>query len=378
MAKYDLVVPTLFGMEAVAAREIHELGYETATEDGRVIFKGDDEAICRCNLWIRSGERVLIMAGRFEATTYDDLFEKTKVIPWHELIPGDGNFSVNGHSLNSKLYSVRDLQSIIQKAVVESMKRKYPDTEWFDGRNGVYKIEFLLLKNIMTLMIDTTGDALHKRGYRETAGEAPLRESLAAAMVMLSYWKSARPFLDPFCGSGTIPIEAAMIGANIAPGLNRRFVCEDWCTLPTKYWNDARKEARESEKRDVMMQIEGSDVDGSMIELAIACAKKAGVNKYIRFDRRDIKNIAPRGEYGSIICNPPYGLKILDLEEAETIYAEMGKVFRKLPTWSVYVLTPDEKFEELYGKKAAKKRKLYNGKIKCDLYQYPGPKPPYV
>ncbi|MCR4431847.1 MAG: class I SAM-dependent RNA methyltransferase [Tepidanaerobacteraceae bacterium] len=375
MTEIELVAPTLFGIESLAAREIKRLGYtDTFAEDGRVTFKGDEAAICRANLWLRTTERVLVKVGEFKATTFDELFEGTKALPWDEWIPGEAAFPVKGYSLKSKLFSVPDCQSIVKKAVVEKLKKKYKKN-WFEEKGPLYRIQFSLMKDRVTLMIDTSGEGLHKRGYRALSNEAPLRETLASAMVQLSGWRYDRPLLDPFCGSGTIPIEAALIGANIAPGIEREFTAEKWPNIPKKLWWDARKEAHESEVKDVKLQIYGSDIDEKAVKLSRDNARKANVDQYITFEKKDVRNINPPGDYGCIICNPPYGERLGELKEVERLYRDMGHMFKKLDTWSYYILTSHEGFERLFGRKADKNRKLYNGMMKCYYYQYFGPRP---
>ncbi|NLU10505.1 MAG: class I SAM-dependent RNA methyltransferase [Tepidanaerobacter acetatoxydans] len=373
MTPIKLIAPTLFGIESVTANELKRLGYSNVTvEDGRVTFIGDKQAICRSNLWIRSAERILVKIGEFSATTYDELFENTKSLPWDEWIPEDGAFPVKGYSLKSKLYSVPDCQSIIKKAVVEKLKNKYKKS-WFDETGPLYQIQFSLMKDKVTLMIDTSGPGLHKRGYREKANIAPLRETLAAAMILLSRWRSDRPLLDPFCGSGTIPIEAALIGANIAPGLDREFVSQGWPQIPKKMWWDARNEAHSLIKKE-KLEIRGSDIDKESVKLSKENAYKANVDEYITFENVAVKAIKPFGDYGCIICNPPYGERMGEKHEVEQIYKQMGKAFKQFDTWSKYILTPHEDFQNHFGKIADKNRKLYNGMIKCYYYQYFGPR----
>ncbi|AEE91214.1 putative RNA methyltransferase YpsC [Tepidanaerobacter acetatoxydans Re1] len=373
MTPIKLIAPTLFGIESVTANELRRLGYSNVTvEDGRVTFIGDKQAICRSNLWIRSAERILVKIGEFSATTYDELFENTKSLPWDEWIPEDGAFPVKGYSLKSKLYSVPDCQSIIKKAVVEKLKNKYKKS-WFDETGPLYQIQFSLMKDKVTLMIDTSGPGLHKRGYREKANIAPLRETLAAAMILLSRWKTDRPLLDPFCGSGTIPIEAALIGANIAPGLDREFVSQSWPQIPKKIWWDARNEAHSLIKKE-KLEIRGSDIDKESVKLSKENAYKANVDEYITFENVAVKDIKPFGDYGCIICNPPYGERMGEKHEVEQIYKQMEKAFKQFDTWSQYILTPHEDFQNHFGKIADKNRKLYNGMIKCYYYQYFGPR----
>jgi putative N6-adenine-specific DNA methylase len=375
MSQLELICPVLFGLEAITANEIRALGYETtAVEDGRVTFLGDELAICRANLWLRTAERVLVKIGEFEALSYDDLFENTKALPWADWIPKDARFPVKGYSLKSKLYSVPDCQSIIKKAVVEKLKDTY-NQSWFEEKGELYQIQFALMKDKCVVMLDTSGEGLHKRGYREKANEAPLRETLAAAMIMISFWKPDKAFIDPFCGSGTIPIEAALIGANIAPGLEREFSAEKWNRVDKKLWWETRKEAHGKLRNDIQLNIFGTDIDSRSISLARANASIAGVNEYIKFNRMDVIDLKSDEKYGCIICNPPYGERLGEVREAESLYRQMGKIFNKLDTWSHYIISSHEEFERFFGKRASKKRKLYNGMIKCDYYQYFGPKP---
>ncbi|HHV18687.1 MAG TPA: class I SAM-dependent RNA methyltransferase [Thermoanaerobacterales bacterium] len=374
MAQIKLIAPTLLGIEAVTAKELKRLGYNNVkVENGRVSFMGDERAICRSNLWIRTAERILINVGEFSATTYDELFEKTKALPWDEWIPENGAFPVKGYSLKSKLYSVPDCQAIIKKAVVEKLKGKYKRT-WFNEDGSLYQLQFSMMKDKVTLMIDTSGQGLHKRGYREKSNIAPLRETLAAAMIMLSKWRSDRSLLDPFCGSGTIPIEAALIGANIAPGMDREFVSESWPNIPKKLWWDARNEAH-SVINNNKLEIAGSDIDKHTVKLSRENAYKANVDEYIVFKNMALKNINPFGNYGCIICNPPYGERMGEVREVEQLYKQMGEVFKRFDTWSKYILTPHKDFQKLFGKISDKNRKLYNGMIKCYYYQYFGPQP---
>lgn len=376
MALIELIATATFGLEAVVAREVQKLGYEDVkVENARVNFKAGTEAICRTNLWLRSADRVLIKIGEFPATTFEELFEKTKALPWADWIPEDGNFPVEGKSVKSTLYSVPDCQAIVKKAVVESMKTRYR-RQWFDENGPRYTIEIALLKDMATLTIDTSGAGLHKRGYRKLASIAPLKETLAAAMVNLSYWNPDRLLLDPFCGSGTIPIEAALIGLNIAPGLNREFAAEKWPIIPGKFWQTARQEARNLVRDDIKLEIRGTDVNNEVLSMARYHAKEAGVEKHIHWQQMPLAEVRTKQKYGCVICNPPYGERLEEQNTVESLYREMGQVFRPLDTWSFYVLTANQGFERLFGRKADKKRKLYNGRIECHYYQYYGPRPP--
>lgn len=371
----ELIAVTLFGLESLVAKEIRDLGYETIkVEDGRVTFEGDETAICEANLWLRTAERVLIKVGEFEATSFDMLFEKTKALPWSDWLPENAAFPVKGYSLKSDLFSVPDCQGIIKKAIVEKMKQRY-NKDWFDEKGPCYQVQFSLLKNKAVLMIDTSGEGLHKRGYRKKANAAPLRETLAAGLVNLSVWKPGKAFIDPFCGSGTIAIEAALIGANIAPGLLRNFAAQRWEHIPKGLWKDIRKEAYEKINYDHEFKVLGCDIDKDALALARHNAQLAQVEEYVSFEQKDAANIHSNEKYGCIICNPPYGERLGEKSAAESIYRKMGKTFSHIDTWSYYILTSHEEFENHFGKRASKKRKLYNGMIKCNLYQYFGPKP---
>ncbi len=376
MAKIELTATATFGLEAVVARELKALGYENQrTENGKVTFTGNEQAICRANLWLRSADRVLVKMGEFKALSFEELFQQTKALPWEQWLPAEACFPVKGKSVKSQLYSVPDCQAIVKKAVVEKLKETYC-REWFEETGPVYTIEVAILKDVVTLTIDTTGPGLHKRGYRKLSAEAPLKETLAAAMVSLSRWQPERTLIDPFCGSGTIPIEAALIGQNIAPGLNRDFAAEKWPNLPTRYWEEAREEARDLAEYDRPLRIIGSDIDKNVLSLARYHARQARVDGQIHFQRQPVKDLSSKFKYGYIICNPPYGERLGEKKEVEHLYREMGKVFKELGTWSFYVLTANENFEKLFGRQADKKRKLYNGRIKVDFYQFFGPRPP--
>ncbi|HHY24917.1 MAG TPA: class I SAM-dependent RNA methyltransferase [Clostridiaceae bacterium] len=376
MKKLELIATSAFGIEAVVARELKKLGYtEQAVENGKVTFTGDYEAICRSNIWLRSSERVLIKVGEFKALTFDELFEGTKALPWEEWIPEDGEFPVEGKSIDSKLASVPDCQAIVKKAIVERLKKTYR-REWFNETGPKYRIEVGLLKDTATLTIDTSGAGLHKRGYRELVGEAPLKETMACAMLLISWWKEDRVLIDPFCGSGTIPIEAAMIAKNIAPGLKRSFAAESWGNIPINLWKNAREEAIDLIKRDQVVRIQGTDIDEKAISLARYHAKQAEVDEFIHLQCMPVSKISSRYKYGFIICNPPYGERSGEIMDVEKLYTEMGEIFKKFDTWSFYILTSHPKFEKLFGRKANKKRKLYNGRIMCNYFQFFGPPPP--
>jgi len=377
MAKFQLIATSAFGIESVVGRELKKLGYnDQLVENGKVTFAGDELAICRSNLWLRSADRVLVKIGEFTALTFEELFEKTKALPWEDWLSEDAEFPVEGKSVNSRLFSVSDCQAIVKKAIVERLKTKY-NRSWFEEDGPLFRIEVALLKDVATLTIDTTGPGLHKRGYRKLVGGAPIKETLAAAMVMISRWNPDRVLIDPFCGSGTIPVEAALIGKNIAPGLKREFSAEDWTgIIPPYLWKQAREEALDSINRKRELRIRGSDIDEEAISLARYHAREAGVDSDIHFQRMDVSEISSRYKYGFIICNPPYGERLGETKNIEKLYKEMGRTFKKLDTWSYYIITSYPGFERLFGRKADKKRKLYNGNILCYYYQFFGPPPP--
>jgi len=376
MSRIQLIATSAFGIEAVVGRELKKLGYtDQFIENGKVTFSGDEEAICRTNLWLRTADRILIKMGEFKALTFEELFEQTKALPWHEWIPENAEFPVEGKSVKSKLFSVSDCQAIVKKAIVEKLKQKYK-REWFDETGPRYRIEVSLLKDVATLTIDTSGPGLHKRGYRKLVGGAPLKETLASAMILISRWNKDRVLIDPFCGSGTIPIEAALIGHNIAPGLNREFAAENWPNIPRQMWQEARDEARDLAEFDRELRIHGYDIDEEAMSIARYHARQAGVEKSLHLQRMDMADISSRFKYGFIICNPPYGERLGEMKEIERLYRKMGTVFQELDTWSYYILTSHPDFERLFGRKADKKRKLYNGRIQCYYYQYFGPPPP--
>ena len=375
-----LIASTTFGLEAVVSRELKQLGYDQqTTEDGKVAFEADAAAIARTNLWLRSAERVLVQVGQFEAFDFGELFDRTIELPWEDWLPENAYFPVRGKSVRSQLHSVPDCQAIVKKAIVERLKRKYHKV-WFQENGPNYTVEVALLKDRATLTIDTSGSGLHKRGYRKLVGEAPLKETLAAAMIQLSYWNPGRMLLDPFCGSGTIPIEAAMIGRNIAPGLRREFAAEAWPIVPHEVWKQARTEARDLIRPKLDAPIVGSDLDPNAIKLAKHHASEAGVAADMRFENRDFAQISGPDllPYGCLIANPPYGERLGELDEAEALYARLGTFCNRLNAWSVYVLTSHKEFERLYGKGSDRRRKLFNGRIECIYYQFQGPKPPRV
>lgn len=376
MSHIELIATAPMGLEAVVAREVRDLGYTDVTvENGRVLFRGDELAICRANLWLRTADRVLVRMGQFEARTFDELFEGTKSLPWPDWIPEDAEFPVEGRSHKSQLSSVPACQGIVKKAIVEKMKLRY-GTEWFAETGARYVIEVALLNDVATLTLDTTGPGLHKRGYRKLVTEAPLKETMAAALVLLSRWRAERPLYDPFCGSGTIPIEAAMIGWNIAPGLRRSFNSDAWGAIPRELWEKAREEAFDAVRDDVPLDIVGSDIDGSAIDVALAAAKAAGLAKELHLRVEPVAKARPRGDYGCLITNPPYGERLGDQKEVELALRQLGSVTAHLPTWSVFVLSPSKQLEHYIGRKTDKKRKLFNGRIECNYYQYLGQLPP--
>lgn len=378
MVNYNLIAPCHFGMEAVLKREIQNLGYEiTQVEDGKVTFSGDEAAICRANMFLRTTERILIKVGSFQATTFDELFEKTKALPWEEFIPQDGRFWVTkATSIKSKLFSPSDIQSIMKKAMVDRLKSKY-NINWFSEDGSEFPVRVTIHKDIVTIGLDTSGESLHKRGYRQATVKAPITETLAAALIMLTPWKWDRILVDPFCGSGTFPIEAAMIGANIAPGRNRSFSAEEWSHLiPRKCWYDAINEAEDLVRRDIKMDIQGYDIDAAAIRAAQENARLAEVEDLIHLQQRPVSELSHRKKYGFIITNPPYGRRLEEESEMPELYREIGEVFSSLDSWSYYIITAFEQAERYIGRKADKNRKIYNGMMKTYFYQYMGPKPP--
>lgn len=373
--KVTLIATTAMGLESIVAKEVKGLGYEDVTvENGRVRYEADLSAIPRSNLWLRSADRVKLVIGEFKATTFDDLFEQTKALQWEDYIPEDGAVPVIGKSVKSTLYSVRDCQSIVKKAIVERMRKMYGLASRIEESGPEHKVEIAIHKDHALLTMDTSGAGLHKRGYRTGQGEAPLKETMAAALVQLTNWNPNEPFVDPFCGSGTIPIEAALIGQNIAPGFNREFASESWDFIPYNLWEAAFNEAEEAANYDQELNITGLDVDGRMIKTAKANAIEAGLGDLITWKQMQVKDFNPKEKNGYIVGNPPYGERIGDKEEVEQMYKDFGLIMRDHPSWSVYVITSNEKFEKLYGLPATKRRKLYNGFIKIDYYQYFGKK----
>ena len=378
MDKMEWIAPCHFGLESVLKREITGLGYEvTQVEDGRVTFAGGIEAACRANIFLRTAERILLKVGSFRAETFEELFDRTRDIPWEEYIPDDGKFWIaKAASVKSRLFSPSDIQSIMKKAMVERMKSRYR-IQWFPESGASYPVRVFLMKDMVTVGLDTTGSSLHKRGYRPTAGKAPIAENLAAALIMLTPWNKDRILLDPFCGSGTIPIEAAMIAANIAPGMNRSFTAEEWQGLiPRKNWYDAADEAQDMIDDKIETDIQGYDADGGVLRTARQNSQAAGVDHLIHFQQREVRDMRHPKKYGFIITNPPYGERLEEKESLPGIYREFGEAFRGLDSWSAYMITSDEEADRYFGRKADKNRKIYNGMIRTYFYQFLGPKPP--
>ncbi len=378
MPRFELIATTTFGLESVVTRELEGLGYSgTRTLDGKVYFSGDERDIARCNMWLRSADRLLIKVGEFPAPDFGALFDRTVDLPWSELLPVDATFPVSGRSVQSRLHAVPAVQGCVKKAIVESLKKKYNRFR-FDETGAEFAIEVALLRDVATLTIDTSGEGLHKRGYREYAGPAPLRETMAAGLLQLSYWNRDRQFIDPFCGSGTLPIEAALIGRNMAPGSGRSFIAEDWPWMDRKMWKDVRMEARDLRQPRMTEPIQGFDHDPAAVRLSEKSAAEAGVSGDIQFRIQEISELRSSREYGVIVCNPPYGERMGSPEEVEAVYRELGRVCDSLPTWSFYVITSNTWFEKHFGRRAPRRRKLYNGRLECQFYQYMGPPPPRI
>lgn len=378
MNRYELIAPCHFGLEAVLKREIIDLGYDVSlVEDGRVTFIGDAEAVCRANIFLRTAERILIKVGSFHAETYEELFQGTKNIAWENFIPRDGRFWVTkAASIKSKLFSPSDIQSVMKKAMVERLKEIY-HIQWFEEDGEAFPIRVFLMKDQVTAALDTTGDSLHKRGYRKLTAKAPIAENLAAALLMLTPWKRDRILVDPFCGSGTFPIEAALMAANIAPGMNRSFQAEKWSHLiDGRQWYDASDEAREMISMDIDTDIQGYDIDDSMVSIARENARLAGVDKMIHFQKRGVDQLSHSKKYGFIVTNPPYGERIEEKKNLPVLYRTIGERYKALDSWSMYLITAYDQAESALGLKAAKNRKIYNGMMKTYFYQFPGPKPP--
>ncbi len=378
MKTFEFLAPCHFGLEAVLKREIQDLGYEISlVEDGRVSFRGDIQAICRANIFLRTAERVLLQTGRFRAETFDELFEKVKAIPWEEYIPADGKFWVTkATSVKSKLFSPSDIQSIVKKAIVERMKQHYGVT-WFPEDGAAYPVRITFLKDEAVIGLDTSGVSLHKRGYRRLTSKAPITETLAAALIMLTPWKGDRILVDPFCGCGTFPIEAAMMAANMAPGVNRSFAAEDWKNLIVrKSWYEAVTEANDLMDDTVATDIQGYDIDPDMVKAARENAKEAGVDHMIHFQARPVSELRHPKKYGFVITNPPYGERLEEKTALPGLYREIGEALGRLDSWSAYLITSYEDAERYIGRKADRNRKIYNGMLRTYFYQFIGPKPP--
>lgn len=376
MSQLELIATATFGLESLVADELRKLGYDkTQTENGKVTFSGDELAIARTNLWLRTAARVRVKVAEFTATTFDELFEKTKALTWSRFLPKNAEFPVEGRSVQSTLFSVSDCQAIVKKAVVESLRQDYK-LEWFPEDGPLMKIEVALLKDVVTLTIDTTGPGLHQRGYRALATGAPLKETLAAALVILARWYPDIAFMDPFCGSGTIPIEAALMGHNMAPGLKREFAAENWPWISKTIWEQARTEAKDlirPEKPDYLI---GTDIDDKALSIARHNARMAGVEDSIHFQQQEIKDVTTSKKYGKLVTNPPYGERFGEEDEVRQLYKELAQKKRELDTWSFYILTSYPGLEKALGGPATKRRKLYNGNLETQYYQYFGPRPP--
>ena len=378
MSRIELVAPCHFGLEAVLKREIQDLGYEILqVEDGKVTFCGDENAVCRANIFLRTAERILLKVGKLKAVTFDELFEQIKDLPWEDYIPSDGKFWVaKASSVKSRLFSPSDIQSIVKKAIVERLKNIY-HIEWFPETGAEYPIRISFMKDEALVCLDTTGLSSHKRGYRSMVSKAPIKETLAAALIMLTPWKKDRILVDPFCGSGTFPIEAAMIAANIAPGMNRSFTAEKWTNLlERKWWYQAVDEANDLVDDNIETDIQGYDIDGEIIKAARQNARDAGVEHLIHFQQRPLSQLSHPKKYGFLISNPPYGERLEEKSQLPGLYTEIGERFQNLDSWSMYLITSYEDAEKYIGRKADKNRKIYNGMLKTYFYQFSGPKPP--
>jgi len=376
MKQYELIATTTFGIEAICKRELVALGFEVVkTELGKVTFLSDKAGIARANLWLRSADRVLLKIGEFKALTFDELFDKTTALPWHEYISVDGKFTVNGKSVKSKLFSISDCQRIVKKSIVKNLEKKH-QVKWFPETGASYTVLVSLLKDVATLTIDTSGEALHKRGYRIKTVEAPIKETLAASMILLSYWNKERVLYDVFCGSGTLPIEAALIGRNIAPGLSRDFASKHWNFIGEQVWKEEKKKAFQAIDYDSEITIYASDINERNLAAAMENAEEAGVDDCIEFKVSDFKDLDLKNDYGIVISNPPYGERLDDDKSVRKLYNVLGDKFKKLDTWSKYFLTSFDEFEKEYRKDSDRKRKLYNGRLESWYYQYYGPRPP--
>ncbi|GAA0176832.1 class I SAM-dependent RNA methyltransferase [Clostridium sediminicola] len=376
MSNYELIATSAFGLESLVSKELKRLGFENLNvENGKVTYRSDEEGICKSNLWLRCADRVFIKLGEFKAFSFEELFQGVKGIDWQGILEEDGQIIVNAKSVKSQLFSLSDIQSISKKAIIEKLKLSYK-RELFEESGSKFPILISIFKDTVTVLLDTSGVALHKRGYRERGNEAPLKETLAAALVILSNWRYSTAFIDPCCGSGTIPIEAALIARNIAPGLNRKFACEKWEQITSpEVWKKVRKDAYEKIYYDKDFNIFGYDIDDRSIKIARENAEMAGVDDIIHFQERPVQEFGTQYKYGTIVTNPPYGERLSEKEDVEYLYKVMGKVFKNLETWSYHIITSNENFEKKFGKQATKNRKLYNGRIRCYYYQYIGPKP---
>lgn len=374
MSKIKLIATSAMGLESIVASEVRDLGYEPLVDNGKIIYEGELNAIAKSNLWLRVADRVKLVVGEGKVETFDELYEFTKQLPWEQFIPEDGEFPVIGKSHKSKLYSVSDCQSIVKKAIVDRLKLKHGIANKMPETGSLYRVEVALLKDQATLTIDTSGVGLHKRGYRTGQGDAPLKETLAAALIKLTNWRPDEPFIDPFCGSGTIPIEAALIGQNIAPGYNRDFASMEWDFMPWTVWENALDEAEDLAKYNQKLQISGSDIDHKMIEISKNNALEAGLSDLIDFKQMQMADLSIKQDVGYLVGNPPYGERLKDSDYVKYLYKTLGEVMSKHPGWSVYIMTAFKDFEKVYGKKATKRRKLFNGFIETQYYQYFGKK----
>lgn len=370
-----LVATSAFGLEAVVSRELKQLGYvDQSVEDGRVTFQGDINAICHSNLWLRSADRVLLSLGNFTALDFDDLFEEIRDLEWERWLPPSARFPVRASAVRSKINSPKNCQRMVKKAIAERLKQQYIK-DWFSEDGPLYSVNVSILKDRASVCIDTTGASLHKRGYRKLTAGAQLKETLAAALIQLSYWNRERALIDPCCGSGTIPIEAALIGTNTAPGINRSFSAEEWPQIPAELWDAAREEAQDLVQPDLAFRLQGYDIDPTMIRMARYHAQQAGMEEYIHFQEQPLVELSTPRKYGCLITNPPYGERLGEKADAEALYRDLKRVCESLDLWSIYVLTSHPGFERIFGQKA-RRRKLYNGRIECTYYQFAGPPPP--
>ncbi|MBT5021098.1 MAG: class I SAM-dependent RNA methyltransferase [Planctomicrobium sp.] len=374
--EYEIIATTAFGLEAVVVRELADLGYpDTRVEDGRVRFRAPLSAICRTNIWLRCAERIQLVVGEFPAKDFDDLFDNTKILPWEEWLQVDAKFPVTANCVRSEINSPMNVQRMVKRAIVERMRKVYTRHQF--AEDGIhYPVDVDILKDKVLMTLDTSGDGLHKRGYRLYVGQAPLRETVAAALVLLSYWRGERLLVDPFCGSGTIPIEAAMIGRNLAPGRDRSFESENWPQIPVQHWTDARQEARDLVKPPLPVQIMARDQDPKMVKIAKQNSSEAGVFSEITFAAKDFVAFPTNRDHGCTVCNPPYGERIGQRDEVSQLHSDMGELLIPLDTWSHYIFTGAENFEREFGKYADRRRKIFNARIPCTDYQYLGPKPP--